>query len=141
MKTDSELITEIRSWKGTRWVHGQSLKGVGVDCVRFVCAIGRFAGWVPANYVVPVYEVDWALHNEVSILEAEISKFAAKIGKPFRIGDIFLFLYGKCASHAGICIGGESMVHSYRGQGVVESDLRHYWKDFHSAWRPRGLNK
>ena len=137
MTTDAELIAEIKSWKGTRWIHGQCVKGVGVDCVRFVCAIGRYAGWVPKNYSVPVYEIDWALHNEVSMLESEIRKFADRIGSPFRPGDILLFIYGKCASHAGIYIGDNKMVHSYRGQGVVESSLSHYVKSFHSAWRPR----
>lgn len=136
MMTDAELIAEIKSWKGTRWIHGQCVKGVGVDCVRFICAIGRFAGWVPPNYSVPVYEIDWALHNEVSMLEQEIRKFCHRSSQPFKPGDILLYLYGKCASHAGIYIGDNKMVHSYRGQGVVESSLNHYEKSFHSAWRP-----
>lgn len=145
MMTDVELIAEIRSWKGTRWIHGQCVKGVGTDCVRFVCAIGKYAGWVAPDYKVPVYNQDWSLHNTATMLEDEVVKFCNLIyrkndrNRPeFKVGDIFLFIYAKSASHAGIYIGENTIVHSYRGQGVVESSLRHYWKDFHSAWRPRG---
>ena len=134
-----ELLAEIQSWKGTRWIHGQCLKGVGTDCVRFVCAIGKFAGWVEPDYKVPVYDIDWALHNKVSMLENEIQKFAVQVQQPYQIGDIFLFVYGQCTSHAGIYIGNNEMVHSYRGQGVIQSELRHYQKHFHSAWRPFGV--
>jgi NlpC/P60 family putative phage cell wall peptidase len=136
---DTELIAEIKSWKGTKWIHGQCLKGVGTDCVRFVCAIGKFAGWVQSDYKVPLYDVDWALHNKVSMLVSEIQQFAVEIQKPYQVGDIFLFTYGQCASHAGIYIGNNEMVHSYRGMGVIQSELRHYWQHFHSAWRPFGV--
>jgi cell wall-associated NlpC family hydrolase len=29
------LISELQSWKGTKFVDGMAAKGVGVDCVRF----------------------------------------------------------------------------------------------------------
>lgn len=138
MVDDQALKAEILSWQGTRWIHGQCLKGVGTDCVRFICAIGKFAGWIPEGYKVPVYHQDWALHNKVSMLETEIQKFAIKVQPPYQIGDIFLFVYGMCASHAGLHIGENEMVHSYRGKGVVRSPLTHYWRNFHSAWRPYG---
>lgn len=130
------MTAEVESWIGTPWIHGQCLKGVGVDCVRFVSAIGRASGWVPADYHVPVYNQDWALHNTYSMLEAEIQKFLIRTtSNDFRVGDILLFVYGKCASHAGIYIGDDMMVHSYIRKGVIKSSLKHYRKFFHSAWR------
>ena len=136
---EKELLAEIESWQGTKWIHGQSLKGVGTDCVRFVCSIGKFAGWVEPDYKVPVYNQDWALHNNVSMLEIEIKKFAVVVDPPYQVGDIFLFVYGRCTSHAGIYVGDDKMVHSYMGQGVIKSPTRRYLSHFHSAWRPRGI--
>lgn len=138
---DTTLIAEIESWIGTRWIHGQCLKGIGVDCVRFVCAIGKFAGWVDKKYTVPVYNKDWALHNTATMLEDEVCKFCDKTIGPYQVGDIMLFIYARSASHAGIYIGGNKMVHSYQGGGVVKSDLKHYMKYLHSVWRPRGINE
>lgn len=48
------LVDEARSWKGTRFQHQGSLKGVGVDCANFVALVARDAGVqgvdIPANY-------------------------------------------------------------------------------------------
>jgi NlpC/P60 family putative phage cell wall peptidase len=125
----------MESWLGTPWVHGQALKGVGTDCVRFIISVAKAADWIPQDYKPPVYNQDWALHNEVSILELEIQKFAYKVSPPFAVGDILLFVYGKCASHAGIYVGEGEMIHAYNRRGVVRSSLRHYTEKFHSAWR------
>ena len=132
---EKTLLQEIESWIGTPWIHGQSLKGVGTDCVRFICSIGKFAGWVAPDYIVPVYNQDWALHNTVSILETEIQKFARAVSRPYQIGDVFLFVYGKCASHAGFYIGKGNMIHAYQRRGVIKSPVRHYMNKFHSVWR------
>jgi cell wall-associated NlpC family hydrolase len=65
----------------------------------------------------------------------EVSKFGYEVKAPFQIGDILLFVYGKCVSHAGIYIGDDKMIHAYRRNGVVESSIKYYETKFHSAWR------
>ena len=132
---NNEIINEARSWIGTKWIHGQALKGVGTDCVHFLIAIAKTFNWIPQNYKPPVYNQDWALHNEESILLKELEKFCYKIESPFQVGDVLTFIFGKCVSHAGIYIGDNKMVHAYIRRGVVESSIEHYKKYFHSAWR------
>lgn len=43
----SDHVDQIcRSWEGTPYMRGQMCKGVGVDCVRFVCAVlSELYGW------------------------------------------------------------------------------------------------
>ena len=133
--TEDEIIRQAESWVGTPWIHGQALKRVGTDCVGLVIQTGKELGWVPQNYKPPGYNQDWALHNEVSVLEKEVAKFASKASEPFAVGDVILFVYGKCASHAGFYIGKGNMIHAYQRRGVIKSPVRHYMNKFHSVWR------
>lgn len=132
---DEKIIKETESWLGTPWMHGQALKGVGADCVRFIVAVAKNLDWIPQNYLPPPYNQDWALHNEISILEQELQKFGHKVEPPYIVGDIITFIYGKCASHAGIYVGDNQMIHSYRWHGVAKAAIAHYADKFHSAWR------
>jgi len=134
---DDRIVKEIESWIGTPWIHGQALKGVGTDCVRFIISVAKESEWIPKDYIPPMYNQDWALHNEISILEQEIQKFAFRVEPPFEVGDILLFVYGKCASHAGIYVGNDEMVHAYREAGVIKTPINHYIRKFHSAWRTK----
>ena len=134
-KTDKQIIDVLNSWKGTKWIHGQSLKGVGTDCIQFVISAAKELEWLPSDYQSIKYNKDWALHNEISVLEQEIAKFAIKVSSPFQVGDVLLFIYGKCASHAGFYIGNNMMIHAYQRGGIVRSSVRHYMNRFHSAWR------
>lgn len=49
-----KLIIEARSWLGTKWMHNQCLKGVGVDCINFIWAVTSQCGLegsaVPSRY-------------------------------------------------------------------------------------------
>lgn len=35
----AKIEAVLRSWEGTKYLPGQRCKGVGVDCVRFVCGV------------------------------------------------------------------------------------------------------
>jgi len=39
LRAAAALAEEILSWEGTPYMHGQQVKKVGVDCVRFVCSV------------------------------------------------------------------------------------------------------
>lgn len=39
MRTQDEFIAELKSWEGTPYAHGVSIRGQGVDCVRFVVSM------------------------------------------------------------------------------------------------------
>jgi len=135
-KTDQQIIDVLNSWKGTKWIHGQSLKGVGTDCIQFVISAAKELEWLPSDYQSIKYNRDWALHNERSILLEEINKVCDEISlNEIQIGDLLIFKFGKCAGHSGFYIGNNKIIHSKIKAGVVEDvfDV----KNFHSAWRIR----
>jgi cell wall-associated NlpC family hydrolase len=131
---NQEIITEARLWKGTRWMHGQALRGVGTDCIQFLISIAKKFMLVPQDYKPPAYTRDYALHNDVSLMKQEISKFCFEV-KDMQSGDIILYKVGKCASHAGIYVGGNKVIHSHIKQGVIEDELRNIKFPVDSVWR------
>ena len=132
--TNEETINIIRSWKGTKWIHSQSLKGVGVDCIQFVVSVGKELNWLPSDYKTIKYTRDWAIHNDRSILLEELNKVCNKIPiTDLQIGDILVFKFGKCAGHSGFYIGNNRIVHSKIRAGVIEEVLNR--KSVDSVWR------
>jgi hypothetical protein len=54
-RSTPELIVEAaRSWVGTPFMHQQSLKGVGVDCVGVILGVGRELG------ILEISPEEWA---------------------------------------------------------------------------------
>jgi hypothetical protein len=54
--TRDEIVIEARSWIDTGWHHRACEKGVGVDCVRLIEAIGRVTGAIGDDFVMPDYD-------------------------------------------------------------------------------------
>ena len=121
MQSDEQIIAEARSWVGTKWKHGVALKGFGTDCVQFIVAIAKQFEWIPNDLKTPKYNRDWALHNSESLLIPELEKHCHRVNfHEVQVGDVLIFKYGQCASHAGIYIGDGRMVHSHVRHGVQE---------------------
>lgn len=136
---EERIITEAKSWKGTKWKHNVSRKGFGTDCVQFIISIGKEFDWIPKEYSTGVYRKDYFLHNSKSILLQEIEKFCYRVTvNQCKIGDIFIYEYGKTATHAGIYIGNNMIIHSHIKQGVIEADFRNVDGKLNSVWRANG---
>jgi cell wall-associated NlpC family hydrolase len=134
--TEREIIKQILSWKGTPWLHGQAVKGVGVDCVQFIVAVAKDLGWIPRDFKTVAYNVDHAMHNDNSILEAELEKHCTRIAfEELRPGDILSFVQGRCASHAAYYIGAGKMVHAHIRDGVAETSISELKLKLSSCWR------
>ncbi len=138
IEEDKEIIAEARSWIGTKWMHGQCVKGYRTDCIRFIVEMGKKFGWVPEGYEPPQYRQDWALHNNESVMIRELKKFCEQVDnlRLAEIGDILVFKTGRCAAHAGIFIGDDRMVEASLRSGVQEASIKNA-KGFHSVWRAR----
>lgn len=133
---EQAIIAEARSWVGSRWIHGQSVKGVGADCIQFIASVARNLGWIPNSYKTMKYARDWAMHNDRSILIEELSKVAEQVDiNGIKIGDVLIFNTGKCAGHAGFYIGNGMMIHAHIRHGITEEEINRYKDKFNSAWR------
>lgn len=139
------IESEICSWLGKRWIHGQSAKSTGADCIQFIVAIAKFAGWLPQNYQTIRYAKDWAVHNDKSVLKDELEKVANQIMKKedrvlnnldkLQLGDVIVIVSGKTAGHAGIYLKDGRIVHSHIVRGIVKESLSIYEDLLDSVWR------
>lgn len=150
---DADIIREARSWLGTRWVHGQAVKGHGTDCVGFIIQLGKAFNWIPQDYKPPVYSCQHALHRNTSLLLDELAKFAFPIASlssvvqrtegerhgplACEVGSILAFQYERTAGHAGIYIGNNRFIHAYMPKRrVEEASLTDFRRYLNSVWRP-----
>ena len=118
----SRVIEVARSWLGTTWMHGQRVKGIGVDCVGFLFAVASECGYdlppLPSNY-------------ERIALKDSIREYLNTnlIAYPDIVSEaVLLFQYSGFNNHVAIATSTNSIIHaSYTHQKVVEHPLDGVW--------------
>lgn len=116
----AKVIAEATTWLGTPYHAMGRIKGVGVDCATLLCEVYEAAGVV--DRVEPgTYAPDWHLHKGAEQYLGWLQKYGAETDTP-RAGDVIVWRFGRCFSHAAILIDDQTIIHSYLGQGVrIES--------------------
>jgi cell wall-associated NlpC family hydrolase len=108
-------IAEARSWVGTKFHHGARIRGVGVDCGQLLAAV-----YQPAE-PGPDYLPDWWQHGDREILLDQVLAYAHEVAAP-QPGDVALWKFGRCWSHAGIVTDWPTVIHALGGLVVMEED-------------------
>jgi len=130
------ILAEARSWLGTPWVHAQAAKGQGVDCAMLLCCVFHAAGTVPWIDPRP-YPPDWHLHRDRERMLEIVRQYADPVTEASP-GDVALFRYGRCASHAAIIESDEMLIHADLSARCVEQRERSALDDrLDSYWRVR----
>lgn len=128
--TPAALVTEARSWIGTRYRHQASVKGVGCDCLGLVRGVWRQCiGEEPE--APPPYAPDWAeARGEEALMRAALRHLAPIAVDDFAAGDILLFRWreGYVAKHAAIATGEGTMIHAHDGAAVCEVAIVPWWR-------------
>lgn len=123
--TRARVCELARRWLGTPWHHRARVLGAGVDCGQLLVAVYESAGLLSPGQVDPGdYSQDWHLHQEEERFLRHVLQVATPTDAP-RPGDIALFRYGRCMSHAAIVLERPGLViHAYHPDGeVVISNL------------------
>lgn len=121
MDGGNRLAESALLWLGTPYHHNAKIRGVGVDCARFVIGACEDAGLLEKDsLVLGDYSNEWALHHARDVMHEVAEKYGIQVKNPRR-GDIFLYQYGRVASHAGIYLGHDEIIHAYIDAGVVIS--------------------
>lgn len=117
------LLEEARSFLGTPFHHGARLKGVGIDCAQFLiaCYVGR---GIVAPFDPGFYAPDWFCHEDGERFRRWMERCCVAVESPAlpQPGDILLFRYGRAESHGAIYLGGDRVIHAFRGQAVIEDE-------------------
>jgi NlpC/P60 family putative phage cell wall peptidase len=112
------VVSEARSWLGTPYHHQGMVKGVGVDCAQILIGVFSNVGLCERE-VINDYPHDWHLHHSDELYLGHIKRFLKPTTKAAQPGDVALFKFGRCISHAAIVIDWPTVIHSYVRQGVV----------------------
>jgi NlpC/P60 family putative phage cell wall peptidase len=128
--TPTVLVSEARSWIGTRYQHQASLKGVGCDCLGLVRGVWRNCiGDEPE--APPPYAPDWAeARAEESLAQAALRHLVPVALDECGAGHVLLFRWrdGYVAKHAAIASGEGTMIHAHDGAAVCEVALTPWWR-------------
>ena len=115
------VVAEALTWLGTPYHHHARIKGVGVDCAQILLAV--YAGLIP-ELDPGLYPPDWHLHrSEERSIEWLKAAGAVQTSGLWSVrgalpGDVALFQFGRCFSHAGIVLDDERVVHAYLNRKV-----------------------
>jgi NlpC/P60 family putative phage cell wall peptidase len=128
--TRAAIVTEARSWIGTRYRHQASLRGVGCDCLGLVRGVWRACvGDEPE--APPPYAPDWAEATaEESLANAALRHLTPIAREDFAAGDVLLFRWrdGFIAKHVAIAASADTMIHAHDGASVCEIAIAPWWR-------------
>ena len=127
----ARVAAVARRWIGTPYVHQQSLRGIGCDCLGLLRGVWReLNGTEPER--PPAYTPFWAEETgrETMLEAARRHLVPAPEGAEITEGDVLLFRYRRHlpARHAGIATGPDAMIHAMNGSGVVEAPIGPWWR-------------
>lgn len=140
--TDREkIIQEAMTWLGTPYHQCARIKGVGVDCGLFVAQVMENVGVLP--HIEPgFYTAEHALHSSLEIFKGLVEKYLYPVkGREPLPGDVILYKFGLCRSHAAIVVDYPKIIHSYIRRGVIldsdrdNKELDILEKDVYSVWK------
>jgi len=98
------LVAEAESWLNTPYMLTGPIKGVGTNCARFLFAVGKVVGVIPAGAEPEWYAPQMAAHSSEEKLISNIVKYGGvEVFEP-KPGDVIVFRTGKAYGHAGLVI-------------------------------------
>lgn len=118
-----DIVAEAREWIGTPFIHQQSAKGVGCDCIGLVRGVAdhfNIAYTMPEDYSrMPDNTIrHWCDKNLVQVPASSLQP-----------GDILVMRFLNRAQHFGIYTG-DAIIHCYEGGPgrVIQHVLDDSWK-------------
>lgn len=116
----SAIVAEAKTWLGTRWHHHQCVKGAGVDCANFVMAVYVAVGMAKegSGSQYARYPSDWMLHRSEELMLECAATYGSRVEAPLP-GDVAIWKYGRCFSHAGIVVDWPVIIHAFRPERAV----------------------
>lgn len=107
-----KIKAEAESWLGTPYHHHAAVKGDGVDCAQILIEVYHAVG-LAEKPDVGHYPPDWMLHRSEERYLGWIEQYCDIVEVP-RMGDIAIFKFGRCFSHAGIVTEWPMLIHAHR---------------------------
>lgn len=120
VSTREAIITEAKTWLRTPWRHAAAVKYAGVDCGRVVIEIYANCGLIE-RFTPDAYPQDFALHSSEERFLTNIERYAVRVDNA-KQGDIAVWKFGRCFSHAAIVTAWPAIIHAKINEGVLLDD-------------------
>lgn len=117
-----QIVAEALEWLGTPWFHGQSLKGIGTDCVGFIAGVGIKVGFLPSDFILENYERIPRNNFLVKFIETILTR----VEDSPRKGDVLVFRKSGVNGHVGIYLGDGEYIHADSTNGVIKTYIHEY---------------
>ncbi len=122
-KQQRDLIVKIaHTFLRTPYHPCGMVKGAGVDCLTLLSETFREAGLV-TNAKIPHYSPEFMLHSSEEKYMNGLKEYAHEIEGPPLAGDIAMWKFGRCFSHAALVIEWPMVIHAYVGRTVQTEDV------------------
>jgi len=128
-----DIVQAARAWIGTPYLHQQSRRGVGADCLGLIRGLWRETCG-PEPETPPAYTADWSepAHEEALWAAAMRHLRPVPVATALRPAQVLLFRMraGAVAKHLGVLSAAgpaPRFIHAYTGHGVIESPLAPPW--------------
>lgn len=125
----SRVSLVARQWLNTPYLHQQSLKGVGCDCLGFVKGVALELGCLPPNFDEIEQSAKGYGREPYGLMVPLFRRWCDEVSTP-QVGDILIFRIRKLPQHCGFYLG-DTMIHARHR--VVEHR-------FDTAWAHRVTN-
>jgi cell wall-associated NlpC family hydrolase len=120
VSTREAIITEAKTWLRTPWRHAAAVKHAGVDCGRLLIEVFANCDLVE-RFTPDAYPQDFALHSSEERFLTNIERYAARVDNA-KQGDIAVWKFGRCFSHAAIVVEWPAIIHAKINEGVIMDD-------------------
>jgi NlpC/P60 family putative phage cell wall peptidase len=131
------IIEAAKSYQGTPYLHGASMRGVGCDCLGLILGVWRDIYGAEPPPLAP-YGHDWMLplqagdsqHRKNPLLEAAQTYLVARPQGQREVGDVLLFRwrFDAPAAHLGILMSEDTFMHAHDGACVAQTHLHRWWQ-------------
>jgi cell wall-associated NlpC family hydrolase len=127
-----EVVTETKSWLGTKYVGWVAIKGYGADCGQLIFGIYRNCGFIsPDIYLPKDYSLQVAQHQASTEYIDIVNTYMREISQDEVLpGDVVVFRLGLAFAHAGIVINYPSIIHTLAYGGCQGGNLDRHPKLF-----------
>ena len=110
------VVREALAFLATPYHHMGRVKGVGVDCLTLIACAMENAGVIPP-VGIPYYPKDWMHHRDAERYLEGLLRYAREVASPDP-GDVALWKFGRCFSHAAVVVAWPAVVHACAGRNV-----------------------
>lgn len=128
MTTRQDIVTEARSWIGTRWMHQQSLKGAACDCIGLVRGVAMNVGLLPADFATRPEATQFSGYGrrpDGRLIRA-LNLFMDR-SQTLDIGNVLLMRFDQNPQHVAI-VSDIGIIHAHASaRRVVEHRLDDLW--------------